>query len=87
MQCDHVLKKFNFYLLTKYPRDLREGGLHAKYLLHVHVPCCCIHDSLYFDKQHDHVLKKLTIDRARGMGLGVCRQNICYHVAAFRDSF
>ena len=29
--------------------------------------------------QHDHVLKK------RGGG-GVCEQNMCYRVAAFRDS-
>ena len=25
-------------------------------------PCCCIHDSLQFDMQHDNVLKKLTFD-------------------------
>ena len=31
-----------------------EGDLRAKYLL----PCCCIQDSLKFDKQHDHVLIK-----------------------------
>ena len=34
------------------------GALQAKYLL----PCCCIHVSLYFDMQHDHVLKKLNFD-------------------------
>ena len=33
-------------------------GVQAKYL----VPCCCNRDSLQFDMQHDHVLKKLTFD-------------------------
>ena len=42
--------------------------------------------------QHDHVLKKLTFDllipstRSEQGGGGVCSQNICYHVAAFRDT-
>ena len=41
--------------------------------------------------QHDHVLKKFNFDLltpsswGRG-GRGVCGQNICYHVAAFRHS-
>ena len=41
--------------------------------------------------QHDHVLKKLNFElltpspRVEGGG-GVCGQNICHHVAAFRDS-
>ena len=26
------------------------------------LPCCCIHDSPKFDKQHDLVLKKLNLD-------------------------
>ena len=34
------------------------GGLRAKYLL----PSCCICDSLSFDLQNDHVLKKLNLD-------------------------
>ena len=34
------------------------GGLRANYLL----PCCCILDSLKFDMQRDHVLKKLTFE-------------------------
>ena len=34
------------------------GALRAKYLL----PWCCIHDSLNFDMQNDHVLKKLNFD-------------------------
>ena len=34
------------------------GVLRAKYLL----PWCCIHDSLKFDMQNDHVLKKLNYD-------------------------
>ena len=34
------------------------GTLRAKYLL----PWCCIHDSLKFDMQNDHVLKKLNFD-------------------------
>ena len=50
------------------------GGLRAKYLL----PSCCICDSLSFDLQNDHVLKKLNLDlmtpsqgRWGGLGLGV----------------
>ena len=35
------------------------GGLREKYLL----PCCCIRDSLQFDMQDDHVLKKLNFNR------------------------
>ena len=34
------------------------GALLAKYWL----PWCCIHDSLKFDMQNDHVLKKLNFD-------------------------
>ena len=47
--------------------------------------------------QHDHVLKKLNFDDlltpcqggggGGGGGLGVCRQNIFYHVAAFLIPF
>ena len=61
-------------------------GLRAKYLL---VAAFGIPFSI--DIQPDHVLKKLTFDllthpsRVRGNG-EICRQNICYHVAAFRDS-
>ena len=37
--------------------------------------------------QRDHVLKKINFDllTTRVSGWGVCGQNICYHVAAFRD--
>ena len=35
--------------------------------------------------QHDHVLKKLNFDLLRGEG--GCRQNICYHFAAFAIPF
>ena len=52
MQHDHVLKNLNFDLLIPHTRVLQVGGLRAKYLL----PCCCIHVSLQFDMQHDHVL-------------------------------
>ena len=61
-------------------------GLRAKYLL---VAAFVIPFSI--DMQHDHVWKKLTVDllthpsRVKGRG-EVCSQNICYHVAAFRDS-
>ena len=34
------------------------GALRPKYLL----PWSCIHDSLKFDMQNDHVLKKLNFD-------------------------
>ena len=40
------------------------GGLLSKYLL----PCCFICDSLLFDMQHDHVLKKLKLDPRVGGG-------------------
>ena len=58
MQRDHILKNGNFDLLT--PSQGLEGGgglggLQAKYL----VRFCCICDSLKFDMQHDHVLKKV----------------------------
>ena len=43
----------------------RRGGLRAKYLL----SCCCIRDSLSFDLQQDHVLKKLNFD-LQGWGGG-----------------
>ena len=32
--------------------------MQVKYFL----PCCCISDSLQFDMQHDHVLKKWNFD-------------------------
>ena len=34
------------------------GYLREEYLF----PCCCIHDSLSFDMQYDHVPKKWHID-------------------------
>ena len=50
------------------------GALGAKYLL----PWCCIHDSLKFDMQNDHVMKKLNFDvltpllkSTRGSGTGL----------------
>ena len=73
----------------------RVGGLgenlRAKYLL----PCCCIHDSLKFDMQHDHALKILNFDLTPGSGVGgswgswgvVCGINICYHDPAFVTPF
>ena len=33
--------------------------------------CCCIRDSLLFDMQHDHVLKKLNFDLT-SKGLRLC---------------
>ena len=56
MQHDHVLKKLNFDLLTPVRVGLGEG-LRVKELL----PCCCIHDSISFEMQHDDVLKKLIL--------------------------
>ena len=58
-------------------------GVAGKYLL----PCCCIHNSICLEMQHDHVLKSKfdpfdPDNRVRGWG-GVCGQNTCYHVAAF----
>ena len=98
MQRDHVLKKLlhswfplicyatSPWILAYWPQD-RGGGLRAKYLLQR----CCIRDSLYFDMQHDHVLKKLNLDLLipyrRVLGLGVCVQNICCHVAEFMIPF
>ena len=41
---------------------------------------CCIPNSILFD-----MLKKLIFDLlAPPPGWGLCRQNICYHVAAFK---
>ena len=38
--------------------------------------------------QHDHVLKKLNLDLLTPFaGSGVCRQNICFHVAALMIYF
>ena len=51
----------NIYPISPTPKSTlgRRGlSLRANYLL----PCCCIHDFISFDMQHDHVLKKLTID-------------------------
>ena len=44
-----------------------------------------------FDMQQDHILKtkmnfELLTPSPRVRGGGVCRQNIYYHVAVFRDS-
>ena len=82
------LKKVEFWPTDPIPRvgggceRVAGRGLRAKYLL----PCFCSLDSLKFDMQHDHVLKKLNFDLlnpSRGSwGRGVCGQNICYHVAA-----
>ena len=43
--------------------------MRAKYLL----PRFCIHDSIQFDMQHDHVLKTLSCDPfdPQGQGMGV----------------
>ena len=65
------------------------GGVCGQNSCH-HVAAFC--GSIYFNMQHDHVLKKLNFDpltpipRVLGGGRGVSGQNICYHVAAFRDS-
>ena len=50
--------------------------------------CWCISNFIYFDMQHGHVLKKLNFDRLTPpLRVGVCGQNICYHVAAFMIPF
>ena len=67
------------------------GGLCAKHLL----PYCCVRDSLKYDMQHDHILKKLNFDlltpipmiEGGGGAGGVCGQSICYYVAAFTILF
>ena len=41
-------------------------GLQAKYLL----PYCCIYDSIQYDMQHDHVLKKKNFDPNHRVGGG-----------------
>ena len=80
---DHVLKKVTFDLLTRSPRVV---GSALKYWL----PCRHIRDSLQFDMQQEHVLKKVEFwisDPIPRVGWwkfgGVSRQNICYHDAAF----
>ena len=87
MQHDHVLKKLYYGILTPPPGS--SGGMPAKYLL----TCCCTCELIEFDMQHDYVLVKLNFDlltppsRVGGGGGGFCRQNICYHDAAFVISF
>ena len=80
MQYDIVLKKLNYDLLTQRSSGW-VGKIFAIMLLYFVIP--------FFYMQHDHVLKKLNFDpltiRSR-RGVGVCRQNICYHVAILRDS-
>ena len=54
--------------------------MQAKYL----IPCCCNCDSLKFDTQHDHVLKKWNFDLltpSPGSGGGLPAKYF-YHVAA-----
>ena len=58
MQHDYVLKQLNFDLLTPPPGSEGEWGLGAKYLL----PYWCICDSLKFEMQNGHVMKKLNFD-------------------------
>ena len=45
-------------------------------------------DSNKFDMQHDHDLKKVIVDLStqRSSSSGISGQNICYHVAIFRNS-
>ena len=53
MQHDHVLKGWNFDLLTP-SRESEGGGSAGK----IFSTCCCISDFFKFDMQHDDVLKK-----------------------------
>ena len=74
----------SYHLTHPYVGSWGRGGLRAKYWL----PCQCIHDSLQFDMQHDHVLIKLSYDLLTptpesGVGAVDCRQIICHHVVAF----
>ena len=46
------------FILTYWLHTQGRECLRAKYLLR----CCCIHDSLQFDMQQDHVQKKLNFD-------------------------
>ena len=84
MQRGCVLKTLNFDLLTPIFM-VGVGDLWAKYLL----PCCCICNSLQFDMQHDHFLKKkfnfdCLTPKAGSVGRGgVCGQSSCYHATAF----
>ena len=54
--------------LTHRDNDLPRsgGGLQAKHLL----PCCRICDTLLFEMQHDHVLKKLIFNPTSRVGEG-----------------
>ena len=53
--------------------------MRAKYLLQ----SCCIRDSLSFDMQHDHVVKKLNFDlltpSVRGRGSASKNLQTCYN--------
>ena len=80
-KCRRGQSLYTYIVLT--PKVWGGGGLRAKYLL----PCICIRDSIKFDLQHDHVLKKLNLDlrshpRVRGRA-GVYGHNFCYHIATF----
>ena len=79
MEQNHVLKKFNFYLLT--PRV--GGGSTVKLFL---LSWCCIRDSLKFDMQYDHVLKKtLNLDLVPTVA-GSLRANYLLPCCCIRDS-
>ena len=56
MQHDYILKTLDFYHLQGSQGG--RGVMQAKYL----APCCFNLDSLKFDMQHDHVLKKPNFD-------------------------
>ena len=74
------LKKLNFDFLTQ--TQGRRDGVCGK----ICILCCCLCDSLKFDMQYDHVLKKVEFwpfEPTHRVVRGVCGQNICYHVAAF----
>ena len=87
MQHDIVLKKLNFYSLT--PR-VREGGggcgeIFATMLLHFVISIKLVYIMIMFWKSWILTFWSHPLGFLRDGG--VCWQNICYHVAAFCDSF
>ena len=67
------------WILTYLPhtQGLGMGGVRAKYLK----PCCCIHDSLKLICNMTMFWKSWIL--TSGSDREVCKQNICYHLAAF----
>ena len=90
MQHDHVLKKWNFDLLTPSPvSDVCAGGggggsagkIFSIMLLYIAIPFNLIRNMTMFWKKI--ILTHWPHSRGGGWGMGICVENICYHLSAF----